>query len=504
MKKILLLYICFFCFWFDSLSQVKTLHLPKGGNYKEALFLNNESYRIYRPKSNKIEDISIHFKNIFHAHKSTVTDSLNLTFSLFDKSIYFDEVSFTGNIYFGGSYFLDDANFHNATFNKYAFFSHSQFFKDASFGRVQFKSGANFSESDFKGKVSFWGNFDNGVDFSKSNFHNSGDFRHSYFRNYANFSDSNFEKDLNFEKANFDFKLNFSKIHGNGKILLRETQMPTIVNFNDVNLSKTDFREVKIDSIKRYKIKIVKNNKRAIYLGYFKKILITESRGIVDSLYYLSQDSLAFENDIRLLQLINKEKKCLIQLRGTNLETIILPYDRFIVDTVGYSNEEKTTLYEKLIKTCKDEGMQESIKGWDIELTKIQFSYKYPLIAGALIWINEYWWDFGYYRGKIFRNTGIAWGVSFLIFFLFMPFFARVYFPTHLSMQASEAERLKINSWLRLKVALFYTSLIFFSWKMEHSEVNYRNHPWGALIVYIIFTLGIIHLAYLAGAVISN
>jgi hypothetical protein len=122
MKKILLLYICIFSFSLVSLSQVKTLHLPKGGNYTKALFLNNENYIIAHPKSNRIEDISIHFKNIFHAHKSTVIDSLNLPFSLFDKSVFFDEVTFAGNTYFGGSYFLDDVNFYNTTFNKYAFF----------------------------------------------------------------------------------------------------------------------------------------------------------------------------------------------------------------------------------------------------------------------------------------------------------------------------------------------------------------------------------------------
>ena len=155
-----------------------------------------------------------------------------------------------------------------------------------------------------------------------------------------------------------------------------------------------------------------------------------------------------------------------------------------------------------MIKKCNDVGFNESVRIFDIDLQKLQISHSWGWAAPAVIWLSEYWWDFGYDKSKAYRNTAIAFGFSFLLLFVFFRYFLSVYSPPQLRLSAGEIPKLGFGS--RFKIALFYTALLFFSWKMEHEEVKYREHPWGALVIYLVFTVGIIHLAYLAGAILNK
>jgi uncharacterized protein YjbI with pentapeptide repeats len=201
----------------------------------------------------------------------------------------------------------------------------------------------------------------------------------------------------------------------------------------------------------------------------------------------------------------NKQKCRVLLNTFTDISKIVLDASKFTIvfdSTMKY--DEKVGVYEQVIKKCKEVGFAESTKGFDIELQKLQLRHGYPIIGGFLIWLNDYWWNFGYEKSKIFRNTGIAFLISFLIFFFRLPDYARVYFPSQMGVRKEDASNLHLFTWMRFRVALFYTALIFFTWKMEHGEINYRNYPMKTLIIYTIFTVGIIHLAYLAGAVISK
>jgi hypothetical protein len=199
-------------------------------------------------------------------------------------------------------------------------------------------------------------------------------------------------------------------------------------------------------------------------------------------------------------------QKCHVYLNTfTDISKIVLDASKFtIVFDSTMKHDDKIGVFEQVIKKCKEIGFGESTKGFDIELQKLTMRHGYPIIGNFLIWLNDYWWNFGYEKSKIFRNTGIAFLLSFLIFFFRLPDYARVYFPSQMGISDEMASKLHLFTWMRFRVALFYTALIFFTWKMEHGEVNYRNYPLKTLFIYFVFTVGIIHLAYLAGAVISR
>ena len=81
----------------------------------------------------------------------------------------------------------------------------------------------------------------------------------------------------------------------------------------------------------------------------------------------------------------------MIKLNGNDLGKTTIPSNYFWVDTTNYNYEEKVYLYETLTKNCKELGMEDSAKDWDIELKKI------------ISTINIQQQDFFLF---IFKNTG--------------------------------------------------------------------------------------------------
>ena len=49
--------------------------------------------------------------------------------------------------------------------------------------------------------------------------------------------------------------------------------------------------------------------------------------------------------------------------------------------------------------------------------------------------------------------------------------------------------------WQRVSYALFYTAAIYFNFKLRHEAVNYKNLG-GLLYLYLIYCVGILHVAF--------
>ena len=191
----------------------------------------------------------------------------------------------------------------------------------------------------------------------------------------------------------------------------------------------------------------------------------------------------------------------------TDVSKIILDANKFELafdSTVAYDDVIST--YQQVIKKCKDLGLEESIKGFDIDLQKIQIKHSYPKIGSFLILLNEYWWNFGYERTNVFRNIFWAFLVSFFVVYMFLPLFLKAYFPKQLSKADDNLLWIKWYSpkypLTRFKVSFFYTALIFFSLKIDNAEMKIRQHPLLSFALYVIFVIGIIHVAYLASVVL--
>lgn len=197
--------------------------------------------------------------------------------------------------------------------------------------------------------------------------------------------------------------------------------------------------------------------------------------------------------------------RCIISLDPTNAGNVIIDSKKFrICEDTLLVYEDMLTVYGKVINTCRELGMEESVEDFDIAYQKFRIRHKWGFLSDPIISFQDYWWGFGYQRDNILYNIVYAFLASFVIFYIL---YKRVFF-TYLPDSEQDKYRLivqcKISYLERFKVVFFYTALLFFSWKVDHARVDYRNYPWTALLIYTIYTVGLIHLAYLAAFVLAK
>lgn len=439
-----------------------------------------------------------------------------------------ENYSFAGSIFkgttaFNGTHFLKgfqayDAKFLGATSFEGAIFNGETSFDSAYFDDIKIDEPNRYPKL-FDGRVT--GNdtistvvfslcefdylsmrnaiFDSSVDFIDVAVHGS-----------ANFSRCKFNKNVRFTRSKFYFNPNFTEVFFGGKVdfndVVFQDELSTLYNYKP-------FEKAVFEGVSSWE-RAVLSDTTDFSNATFKQ---TANFNQTQLPIYLNLTNLNLKElntpirfDLASTDSLQKRwgngQKCHVYLNTfTDISKIVLDASKFtIVFDSAMKYDDKIGVFEQVIKKCKEIGFGESTKGFDIELQKLQLRHGYPIIGNFLIWLNDYWWNFGYEKSKIFRNTGIAFLLSFLIFFFRLPDYARVYFPSQMGISDEMASKLHLFTWMRFRVALFYTALIFFTWKMEHGEVNYRNYPLKTLIIYTVFTIGIIHLAYLAGAVISR
>ncbi|PKK34678.1 hypothetical protein BWI96_20850 [Siphonobacter sp. SORGH_AS_0500] len=197
--------------------------------------------------------------------------------------------------------------------------------------------------------------------------------------------------------------------------------------------------------------------------------------------------------------------KCLITLSPDNASNVIIDSKLFWIEYDSlFRYDEMLTVYEKVINTCRELNMEESIEGFDIQYQIFKIRHKYGIFGESIVQFQDYWWGFGYKRSNILLNIVWAFLASLLIVFIGYKKVFRAYSPnsdhdTELVIKECTESFLE-----RFKVVFFYTALVFFSWRVDHARVDYRRYPWIALLIYTIYVIGLIHLAYLAAFVLAK
>lgn len=237
----------------------------------------------------------------------------------------------------------------------------------------------------------------------------------------------------------------------------------------------------------------------------------------LNGLVILGKDELL---DLRRTFVSEAEKKfgdgkCSIYLGNFDYTKLILPYDLFRLAVDSTTSYEKIqSIYQILTKNCKDAGLLESAKNWDIEYQKTKNCKEWGYEPGwRLNWWNIHWWNFGYEKWRIL----VYWLPGLFIFFVFVNMCIicqlneKVYSDTDFKYtkfknKLSSNKIRKINFWSRLafrfKFTFFYTASIYFGFKIKHSVLNYNNFI-GMVYIYSIYIVGTIHLAFSLSYILS-
>ncbi|RYC70020.1 pentapeptide repeat-containing protein [Spirosoma sordidisoli] len=408
-------------------------------------------------------------------------DKKLFTFSLTDTTSFCTYTG-DGNV-IGDTCFIQWSRFQanefgHTTFRRYVGFDYS-YFESANFNYSTFAEPASFQGVTFGEDTNFDGvAFLGKADFSGALFERISHLSDIYFNDEAKFSSTIFPQFTTFNSSTFAINPVFTN-----------AQLPNELSFNDVQFTYKSPLEINA------------------------KVDFTHTQ--IDSLRKRTGDPSA---------------KCIISLRNTDVSRFILPYDYFKIafdellplnDSVlvalldsnkpkpVYTYEEKSSLYEALIKNCQEAGMTKSVQGWDIEYRKMQNEYKFGWLSLFINYFNEWWWNFGYDRWRIL----VIWLPFFFLSFLTYNYWhierlrSKMYQDSELGIhfkdQAGNSPRPVFKNWRkRFSFVFFYTAVIYFGFKIRHESVNY-NYTRGLLYLYLMYAIGTIHMAFAFSYILS-
>lgn len=203
-----------------------------------------------------------------------------------------------------------------------------------------------------------------------------------------------------------------------------------------------------------------------------------------------------------------KSKIFLWDINYDNLNTQWFGYELFRPHQT-WTDDHLNSTYLSLLAHFKMKGFEESYEEVDKEYRKWKHLNHNQFFID---WLDENWWDYGYNKLLVLRNT-------FLIFLFFS--FVNCWFLAKLSSdlyydervhsvvsKRSQKSRLK-NFFVNIPAAVFYTSQIFFGIKFSYDKLKYADKLNGVRVFFLFYFFlmylsGLICIAYIVNVVVTK
>lgn len=235
-----------------------------------------------------------------------------------------------------------------------------------------------------------------------------------------------------------------------------------------------------------------------------------EYAGLPDTIVFTNLDLRKLKNEIDLTNVYNCANahiNSVLVFANTDLNRFKIPFDRFIICIdKNQSYEQKSMLYQQLLKQLETAGLSEKFEGYDKEFKELKLLHNNSYFIN---WISKYWWDYGYDKGKVFMNSIIIFIIFLGLNLSLFPILITVYYPKKL--QEHRAKYIEIHSGnnkvrstlSHLFNVFLYTSYLFWGLKLDLQEIEIR---FSAAIFIIIsqYIAGIVCIAYIANFIITK
>lgn len=419
------------------------------------VYIDNDDLPLKRENASLLYADTIITKQNFN-NDIRCQDTVLAAITKFNKCKFINEVDLHLNtscdIEFSEGIFSNELNIRNSAIDGNLSFPSSIFKKYTNISDIKVSDSSNFSysliiENAIFNRDTFYDHFN----INSTRFFNSLNFWNSRFEGDADFSGLEIEDSayLYFGNCVLPQKINFAFISG----FKKEIDLTT-ANFSDP-LHYNKLRDI---YFKPHYISLYKSDISKFHLDYIHFRLIIDSAETIDEYGTCSRFK--------------------------------LPQD------------EISAMYEALLINFKNRGQTESYKLLDIEY--LEYKWKNSAIPFFSVF-SKYWWNFGYNKEKIF-----LWTPFFILFFMLFNFFCldglnKVYplsnigpIPSIISRRFTVFDSLK-----RMWLSFVYTSTIFFKLTLKVELINYRR-VWGTLYIFLVYTVGIICLAYMANFIIQK
>ena len=357
-------------------------------------------------------------------------------------------------------------NFENTTFN------------ETSIGFSEFMRGSSFNGCKFKSKATFLGSkFDSALDFATVDFNKEADFNFCEFEQNVNFEKTKFNKAVVFEGSVFGSTANFlgASFHDVSFSWSKFKNKAIFVAIEVPDTSNIDFTETKLPD--------------TLDFSFVEKLHTNIDFTFCDFDVTTSQPRLIqfYKTDISKFKLDYTHFKLLIP------DSILNPIDHIKRPTVI---DEIESVYEALLNNFKIHGQTESYKLLDIEYQRYEWSNSW---AGFMPCLPYYWNRFGYRKEFVF-----VWTLCMLFIFTIINFWLLDYLnqQVYLIGEIPWADGIK-NNRRRWWYSFIYTSTIFFRLTLKTENIKFQRIA-GSIYIFLIYTLGVVCLAYMAALVLGK
>jgi hypothetical protein len=341
-------------------------------------------------------------------------------------------------------------------------------------------------------------------------------FHNTEFQNGVNFNVCDFNDNVVFQNAKFgplitpldpDFK-NVDPIQFSGDIFTKELNFLAAKFHENVDFSSTYFGTNV-------------NFSGAEFYGNINTLNVT----LPDTLLFVNTNIIKFPFDLSHAKLKSKGTKCLINLYMADISKVYINYENFKLyfpDSIKthpspldnhyfkINFEDKCQVYLLLLKQFEDRGLTDSYKYLDIEYREMVYLHEGDKL---LNFIQKNWWNYGYNKELILKNTLLIFLLFVLINYLVSIF--KGYEYLHINVyeipnlrESINAKEVELKSKFQFQFYLFvyviiYTSLTFFTFNLNLKSIKYKS-LFGMLFIVFKFVLGLICLSYLANFVLSH
>lgn len=196
--------------------------------------------------------------------------------------------------------------------------------------------------------------------------------------------------------------------------------------------------------------------------------------------------------------------KCWINLTGTDINKIKLQYKFFKLwfpdEPYRLSFDQKSNIYESLLKRFENLGYKESYKELDIEYKKFKEFENGNWLLKTFFRLKQIWNNFGYNKEYIFY-----WIIFLVVLFSIINSLFLKKLNTNIYTVFRDNETLwlrKFSVGAKIKYSFYYTMFVFFGFKLDFKEI--KSYGWGLFYILIIYILGLICVAYFANFVLSK
>ena len=429
------------------------------------------------------QDTSVVYERIVFKNKVVFTDSLSETRHIIQE----DSIT---------NVFIKDAGLKSISVDCfYFYFNEVTFDSLADFKLIRFKQKVNFLNTTFKGRSSFaYDIFEDKVDFRMCIFNDP-------FTDFKTSRSIDFNGGTSFLETQFKAPADFSHITCKNVMFFRDTKFDSSVFFKKAIFQK-----------KVYFVGATFSTNANFGLSEFLDGAHFENTNLPDTLYFNNVTTITKELDFTVANFDSTRRICFINLTGSDIDKIRINYDQFKLFFAETDTDNQiSSVYQRLLKKFQTDGYLDSYQKLDIEFQKYKYTKSNQWFRN---WLQEWWWNYGYNKEKIFPNTlflllffffiniliGLNWGYNFLI--------KEVYEVENIEQEVDRLEEKYASSKIKLffswlPMVFIYTCMLFFILNLNTKHLRYK-HKYALVYLLSVFMIGLVCAAYIINFVLDK